>query len=134
MPSGIKATDWIRHHARYSPSNEAVFDLSSGRRYTYAQFDARITRAAIWLSAENNVSRGDRVAVLSRNDSDLFEIQFACQRLGAIFVPLNWRLAIPELEFICNDAAPKLLLYGREFDEAADRLRRGSIAATASPS
>src|SRR5262249_10870888 len=91
LPSGISAADWIAHHARSSPRAEAALDLSSGRRYTYAQFDARIARTALWLAAACGISRGDRVAVLSRNDTDVFEIQFACQRLGAIFVPLNWR-------------------------------------------
>ena len=62
--------------------------------------------------------RGDRVAVLSHNDSDVFEAQFACQRLGAIFMPLNWRLATPELEFICGDAEPRAFLHGVEFEAA----------------
>ena len=49
--------------------------------------------------------------MLCHNDSDLFEIQFACQRIGAIFLPVNWRLALPELEFIGNDATPRVLAY-----------------------
>jgi fatty-acyl-CoA synthase len=132
LPSGIAAADRIAHHARYSPKAEAAFDLSSGRRYTYAQFDARITRAARWLAAVCGVLRGDRVAVLSRNDTDVFEIQFACQRLGAIFVPLNWRLAIAELRFICADSGPKLLIYHLEFAEAAHELLAGSVGKIAS--
>ncbi len=60
------------------------------------QFDERITRAALWLARAFGVRRGDRVvAVLSMNDTDVFELQFACRRLGAIFLPLNWRLAVP---------------------------------------
>ena len=53
------------------------------------------------------------------NDTDVFELQFACRRLGAIFLPLNWRLAVPELEFICNDAAPVVLIHGEEFADAS---------------
>ena len=64
------------------------------------------------LATQHGVGLGDRVAVLSHNDSDVFEIQFACRRLGAIFLPLNWRLAVPELVFICNDAKPKALISG----------------------
>ena len=116
--------DWIAHHARYSPRREAVHDLASGRRYTYSEFDERVSRAALWLRDRLGAGRGDRVAVLSHNDSDVFEVQFACQRLGAIFLPLNWRLATPELEFICGDAKPRAFLYGAEFEEAAAAVAR----------
>lgn len=126
LPSGIPAADWISHHARYTPLAEAARDLSSNRRFTYAQFDERVTRAALWLRTACQIVRSDRVAVLSRNDTDVFELQFACRRLGAIFVPLNWRLAVPELDFICKDAAPKVLLHGVEFSDMARELSPAS--------
>jgi fatty-acyl-CoA synthase len=122
MASGIPAADWISHHARFTPGAEAAHDLSSGRHFTYAQLDQRVTRAAVWLRTTFGTERGDRVAVLSLNDTDVFELQFACRRLGAIFLPLNWRLAVPELDFICRDAAPKIILYGVEFSAQAQEL------------
>ena len=124
MPSGIVAEDWIAHHACFAPRSEAAHDLASGRRFTYAAFDERITRAALWLRDVFGVERGDRVAVLSMNDTDVFELQFACRRLGAIFLPLNWRLAVPELEFICRDARPVVLIHGDEFADAALEVAR----------
>ncbi|HJQ59366.1 MAG TPA: long-chain fatty acid--CoA ligase [Vineibacter sp.] len=124
MPSGIPAADWIAHHARFAPQSEAVHDVASGRRFTYTAFDGRITRAALWLKAAFGVAKGDRVAVLSMNDSDVFELQFACRRLGAIFLPLNWRLAVPELEFICKDASPVVLIHGDEFVDAARQVAK----------
>lgn len=123
-PHGEPSVDWIRYHAGYSPGREAVLDLASGRRFTYAEFDERISRAALWMRDRLGVGRGDRVAVLSHNDSDVFEIQFACRRLGSVFLPLNWRLATPELEFICGDAEPRVLLYGLEFEAAAAEICR----------
>ena len=115
------ANDWIAHHARFAPGREAAHDLASGRHFTYAEFDRRIDRAALYLRDGLGVGDGDRVAVLCHNDTDVFELQFACRRIGAIFLPLNWRLAVPELEYICNDATPKALLYGLEFTaEAAE--------------
>jgi fatty-acyl-CoA synthase len=54
----------------------------------------------------------------------VFEIQFACARLGAVFVPLNWRLTVPELKFIIGDAAPTLLVHDVEFVDAATELAR----------
>jgi fatty-acyl-CoA synthase len=124
MLSGIPAEDWIAHHARFAPQAEAAHDLASGRRFTYGQFDERITRAALWLAHAFGVKRGDRVAVLSMNDSDVFELQFACRRLGAIFLPLNWRLAVPELEFIIRDSGPVVLIHGVEFADAAVAVAR----------
>jgi fatty-acyl-CoA synthase len=114
----IVAHDCIAHHARISPGREAIHDLASGRRLNYRQFDTRISRLALYLQSLG-VDEGDRVAVLSHNDSDVFEIQFACARLGAIFLPLNWRLAVAELEYISKDATPKVLIYGIEFAEDA---------------
>ena len=119
----ITAADWIAHHARMAPNREAVHDLASGRRFTYAAFDARVTRAALYLQSLG-VGEQDRVAVLSHNDSDVFEVQFACARLGAIFLPLNWRLAVPELEYVCGDATPKVLVHGVEFAEEASQVAR----------
>lgn len=124
MATGIKAEDWIAHHSLMAPHSMAALDLASGRRFTYAQYDARITRAALWMKAAFGVKRGDRVAVLSMNDTDVFELQFACQRLGAIFMPLNWRLAVPELEFIARDSVPVLMVYGTEFTEAAREVQK----------
>jgi fatty-acyl-CoA synthase len=118
------ANDWIAHHARFSPGQEAAHDLASDRRFTYAEFHDRIDRAALYLRDGLGVGDGDRVAVLCHNDTDVFELQFACRRIGAIFLPLNWRLAVPELEYICNDATPAAMLHGLEFTAEAAEVQR----------
>lgn len=123
MDSGIPAADWIAYHARVTPAQTACIDLASSRQLTYAAFDARISRLANFLRAKFAVVPGDRVLVLAKNDSDVFELQFACQRLGAIFVPLNWRLASDELQFIAADANAVVLLHGMEFAEQALAIR-----------
>ena len=129
----IPANDWIAHHARFTPEQEAMHDLASGRHFTYQEMHDRVEQAALYLRDGLGVGDGDRVAVLCHNDTDMFEIQFACRRLGAIFLPLNWRLAVPELEYICNDASPRALLYGTEFaDEAAEIQRLSGVPAIAS--
>ena len=128
----IAVADWIAHHAACAPERQALHDLQSGRRFTYGEMDARVTRAALFLRDGLQVGAGDRVAVLCHNDSDVFEIQFACRRLGAIFLPLNWRLAVPELAYICRDATPAALLYGTEFAaEVGHLIEEGAIAAAA---
>lgn len=114
--------DWLAHHARTRATKTAVVDLASGRRLSYAESDERTERLATALASRLGVRAGDRVAVLSRNSGTVFEAQFACWRLGAVFVPLNWRLAVPELEYIAQECAPRVLLHGAEFGAAAAAL------------
>jgi fatty-acyl-CoA synthase len=115
----VRHYDWIAHFGRRTPDKPAVIDLASGRRLSYAQFDARISRLATHLRDRLEIARGDRVAVLALNTSDTLEVQFACGRLGAVFLPLNTRLTVPELQFIVGDAAPKLMIHDAELAEAA---------------
>jgi len=114
--------DWIAHHAANRGGNLAMIDLATDRAFTYAQFHDRTGRLASALRSTFGVVRGDRVAVLAHNSSDLFEIQFACGRLGAVFVPMNWRLTVPELTFIVGDCSPVLLIHDPEFADAAAQL------------
>ena len=112
------AEDWIAHHARFAPSSEAAHDLASGRRFTYAEMDERVSRAALWLRDAFAVQPGDRVAVLP-HERQCLRAAVRLPAAGAIFPPLNWRLAVPELEFICKDATPVVLVHGDEFADAA---------------
>ena len=116
--------DWISHHARVTPEALAVVDLHSDRRQTYRQFDARIDACALFLRDGLGVGKGDRVAMLAHNSSDHFEVKYACRRIGAIFLPLNWRLAVPELEFIAGDADPRALIAGAEFMDEARAIQK----------
>ena len=115
--------DWIRHHANRAPDTIALTDVYSDRNWSYAELSQRIERLAGSLQQTFGIERGDRVGVLAENSSDIFEIQFACARLGAVFLPLNWRLTVPELEFIVNDASPKLLFYSRQFEANAAEIK-----------
>ncbi len=98
--------DWIAYHATTRGDHTAMVDLATGRTFTYAQFHDRVGRLASGLRSAYGVKRGDRVGVLAHNSSDVFEIQFACARLGAVFVPMNWRLTVPELTYIVGDCSP----------------------------
>ena len=124
----LSAEDWIEHHARFAGHNLAVHDLASDRCFTYSEFHQRIDRLARFLANGLGIGPGERVAVLCHNDSDVFELQFACRRVGAIFLPLNWRLAVAELEYICNDASPSALFHGAEF--AAPALEVATLCGT----
>jgi fatty-acyl-CoA synthase len=121
--------DWIAHSAARRPEALAAVDLESGRRLTYRAFNRRIAALAGHLQEACGVAPGARVAVLAHNSTDTFELQFACFRLGAIFVPLNWRLAVPELRAIVVDCAPEVVVHDAEFAAVAEELaRRHAIA------
>ncbi len=105
--------DWIARYAERQPTRPAVHDLASDRCLNYRRFDARIDALAYHLVTERGVRPGARVAILAYNTSDIFELQFACWRIGALFLPLNFRLAPPELEAILKEAEPSLLVLDR---------------------
>ena len=115
----VRYYDWIAHFGRRTPDKIAAIDLASQRRFTYAEFDARIARLALHLRDKLKVARGDRVAVLALNTTDTLEVQFACGRLGAVLVPLNTRLTVPELHFIVGDAAPVIMIHDTDLAETA---------------
>ncbi len=118
-PLPVRHYDWIAHFGRRTPDKTAVVDLGSERQFTYAQLDARIARLARHLRDRLGITRGDRVAVLALNTTDTLEVQFACGRLGAVFLPLNTRLTVPELEYIVGDASPKLMIHDTDLAETA---------------
>jgi fatty-acyl-CoA synthase len=122
LSSDVTSQDWLAHHALVRPRKVAVYDLGTKRQFTYSEFNERTDRLASVLVNRFGTGAGDRVAVLARNSSNIFEVQFACWKLGAIFVPLNWRLAGPELQFIVGDSSPRVLLYDTSFAGKANDL------------
>jgi len=79
--------DWIAHHAEFSPHKTAQIDMHSGRSFTYAQMHDRVDRLAAWMQNEASIVAGDRVSVLAHNSTDVYEIFFAGQRVGAMVLP-----------------------------------------------
>ncbi len=115
----VKFYDWVAHNAQLTPNKIALIDLHSERRLSWHEFDERAGRLATALRERAGIVAGDRVGLLANNTTDFLEVEFACARLGAVFVPLNWRLTVPELEFIVGDAGPKVLLHEDVFAETA---------------
>jgi fatty-acyl-CoA synthase len=116
MSTRILASDWLAFHADRTPERPAILDQATGRRFTYGEFNDRSARLTGYLEQEWGVQAGDRVAILAKNSSEYFEFQFACIKLGAMMLPLNWRLAVPELVFILNDSGAKGIVYDAEFE------------------
>ena len=106
----MKATsDWLAMHARFRPDAEALYDVSTGRRWSYAALQQDALRWAGRL-AQHGVTRGDRVAVLAHNRGETLALLFACAELGAVLFPMNWRLSPEELAWQLGNAEPRVLL------------------------
>jgi fatty-acyl-CoA synthase len=85
-------SDLIDRNAAFTPDKVAI--RFQGRTLNYADFAGRIAAAARALKSRLGVGRGDRVAILAANHPDYLVLLYACARLGAMLVPLNWRLAV----------------------------------------
>jgi fatty-acyl-CoA synthase len=108
-------SDLIERNAAFTPDKPAT--IFEGEILNYAALRARIEQAGRALKAEFGVSRGDRIAILSLNRPDYLVLLYACARLGAMLVPLNWRLAVAEQLFILSDASVKVLVLEQAFAE-----------------
>src|SRR3954469_3948977 len=115
-------SDLIDRHAAFMPDKTAI--RFAGHTLTYAAFAARIAAAARALKSQLGIGCGDRVAILSTNHPDYVVLLYACARLGAMLVPLNWRLAVSEQVFILRDASVKVLVVERGFAAVIEPLRQ----------
>jgi fatty-acyl-CoA synthase len=108
---------WPARRRRLSPDQVALRHGDTTR--TYAELDDR-RRCLAGAFRDLDVGRGDRVAYLGPNDPALLETLFASAALGAVFVPLNWRLTAPELAFIAADCGASVLVHAAELTATAD--------------
>lgn len=108
--------DLVATSARLLPDRVCVTD--GAKRLTFSEVSTRADRLVSNLRSRG-VARGDRVALLAKNQTEYLEIQVGCQRHGCILVPLNFRLTVPELQYIIDDSQSKLLIAGPEFIEQA---------------
>ncbi|WP_373657545.1 long-chain fatty acid--CoA ligase [Sporomusa acidovorans] len=92
-------------------------------KLTYDQFNSRINRLANGL-VQTGVQKGDRIAVFLMNGNEILEAMFACAKIGAIFVPINFRLSLEEVEYILNDSGATVFFYQSEFVLLASEIRK----------
>jgi len=112
--------EWIFKRALTYP--QRPFLKENDRAYTNRQFNDRVNQTARALAALG-VKKGERVATLMVNSSEFLEIFFACAKAGALIVPINFKLALPEMKYIIKDAAPRVLVYSAEFGNTAEGLK-----------
>ncbi len=113
----MKQDTWIDHFSKLTANKPAI--IFGGREQSYAQLADGIARLAMVLKQQFGIKKGDRIAWLGNNSPKIIEALFACAKTGAILVPLNWRLAVPELVQILADAEVSLLIVGDDQVETA---------------
>ena len=138
--------DVIARNAAFAPDKVAL--CCGGSTLSYAALSAEIERVAAGLSREYGVGRGDRIAHLGYNSIEFLVLLFAAARLGAMLVPINWRLAVPEQAYVIESAMPAVLVVEMAFSDRVaalvsvhsemrvldcDRLRAFATAAAAAP-
>jgi len=111
------AVDYLALQAGLQPARLATRDLTTGQVWNYRAFDEAVWKMAAALRARG-VAAGVRVAVLGKNRATLPMLHLACARLGAIFVPLNWRLSPHEFPPLLEDAEPALILGDSQLETA----------------
>ncbi|MEN6566311.1 MAG: long-chain fatty acid--CoA ligase [Veillonellales bacterium] len=111
---------WVTKRAQLS--NNKVALIFKNQKLTYSQLNSRINCLANGLT-RSGVEKGTRVAVFLLNGNEILEAMFACAKIGAIFVPLNFRLSVEEVVHILNDCGATVFLYQSECAPFAYEIR-----------
>lgn len=103
---------WVKRWSELHPHKAAV--IFEGNQISYLQLHHNVNRTCCWLQSLG-IEKGDRVAVMLSNCPEFLELFLACSRMGALFVPINYRLAAAELEYTLTNSRPRLFVFGDEF-------------------
>lgn len=118
----------LKKRAEISSASEAFVEVESERRFTFFELNQRCNRIANVL-LEQGVKPGDRVATLLKNGIEFIETYYAVAKIGAVLVPVNWRLVAAEIRYILNDAGALVLLYNDDFDQVIAELKDSTTVA-----
>jgi len=112
----INLSSFIAFHARRTPDRTAL--RYRGEDISYASFDERIRKVGGWLRSQG-IGEGDVVAVLMKNSAAFLELTFATSHIGAVFLPINYRLSRDEVGYIVGNAGARVLIADEELAATA---------------
>lgn len=115
-------TDWLNKWAKYTPNRMFLREHQRDIQWSYYEFNERTNALATFLIDQYKINKGDRIAIYSKNKSEHVILFLACIKIGAMLVPLNFRLMPRELDILINDAEPKLFFYDEEFSSHIPKL------------
>ena len=104
---------WTKRWAELHPNKTAI--IFEEDTLSYAELHQRLNKTACWMQSLG-IEKGDRVAVMTDNCPEFIYVYLACSALGAIFVPLNFRITAPELEYYLSNSDPRLFVFGSEYE------------------
>ena len=119
----VSQFDYLSKRVVYSPEMEALFDVKSGKRFTYKELNDKANQVANYLKDTYQIVKGDRCAIVAYNDFRYWILFFGIQKLGGIIVGLNWRLVPYEINQLVQDIAPKILLYDKNTDKLISEVK-----------
>lgn len=116
--------DYIGRRALYSPDELAVVDAGKTprRAFTYREMNDRANRLANWLRDGAGIEKGQRIAILAYDGVEYLDMFFACGKLGAIAVGLNYRLHWREVVTLVKKAKPSVVIFSDDFKETAQKI------------
>ena len=110
--------DLINRNAVSFKDRPAWFEVDDERTLTFSDVEEQVDRLACGLQ-KLGIEKGDRICAVGKNSLEFFLLYGAAAALGAIVVPINWRLSVDEALFNVNDCEPKILFVDKEFEELA---------------
>ncbi|WP_028315978.1 long-chain-fatty-acid--CoA ligase [Desulfatibacillum aliphaticivorans] len=116
----INIGSFLTKRAQHSPNMEAL--VIGGLRFTYKELNERSNRLANAMKSAG-IGPGDRVAYLGLNETEFFDLYFGLGKLGAILVPVNFRLAPPEVLYIINNCEASKVVVGTDFFPVIDAIK-----------
>jgi len=114
MIKSMNIAFWVQRWRELHPDKPAI--IFNGRTITYRELHARSNQTAAWMQFLG-IEKGDRVAVMLANSLEFIDVFLACSRLGAIFVPINYRITAAELRHPILNARPRLFIFNPSFQE-----------------
>ncbi len=110
---------WVQRWAELTPDKPAI--IFEEQTISYKDLCKRADRTSCWLQSIG-IEKGDRVAVMLNNCPEFLDLFLACSRLGAIFVPINFRITSVELDYFIKNCRPRLFVHGDAFTDVVKAL------------
>lgn len=114
--------DLVNRNAINFKDGLAWFEVDDGRTLTFSQFKEMVDHLACGLQ-NSGIKKGDRIAVLGKNSLEFFLLYGAAAALGAIMLPINWRLSADEVSYNLNDCTPKAVFVDEEYQELVEGIK-----------
>jgi long-chain acyl-CoA synthetase len=115
--------DLIQRNAVSFNKKVAWVEADDGRTLTFSRYKENVDRLACGLQ-KSGLEKGDRIGVLGKNSLEYFLLYGAAAALGAIMLPINWRLSAEEVGFNLNDCEPKMVFADQEYQALMQGLKK----------